>query len=215
LASSSALDMIKAAKGEGVNITAETTYHYLCLCAEQVPHKNTLFKCCPPIREESNREKLWEAVGSGLITQVISDHSPCTTNLKKLELGDFKLAWGGISSLQLGLSLVWTEASKRGYGIPTLAKWMCLQTAKLVQLDKCKGSIEVGKHADFVVWDPDYTFEVVTDDLHMKNKRTPYEGATLQGHVYATFLRGRKVYEEGEFLSEKPCGRWLHRDRAN
>jgi len=92
---------------------------------------------------------------------------------------------------------------------------MCHQTAKLVQLDKCKGSIEVGKHADFVVWDPDYTFEVVTDDLHMKNKRTPYEGATLQGHVYATFLRGRKVYEEGEFLSEKPCGRWLHRDRAN
>jgi len=212
LASSSALDMIKQAKAEAVKLTVETTYHYLYLTAEKIPSKNTLFKCCPPIREASNKEQLWQAVADGIITQLISDHSPCTTDLKKLELGDFHQAWGGIASLQLGLPLMWTEASKRGHSIPKLARWMCLQTAQLVKLDRHKGSIEVGKDADFVIWDPEKQFKVDINELHMKNKRTPYEGETLQGVVVATFLRGQKLYEDGEFTYSYPTGKWYKRE---
>jgi len=213
LASSDALQMIGQARKEGLKLSAETTYHYLCLCAERVPQKNTLFKCCPPIREDINRDKLWMGLGQGIITQVISDHSPCTTNLKKLELGNFMEAWGGIASLQLGLPLMWTEASKRGHTIVDLVQWMSTNTSKLVQLDKQKGSIEVGKDADFVIWDPEASFVVTPDKLEMKNKRTPYEGLSLKGRVHATFLRGQRVYENDKFLSDKPLGRWVKRTK--
>jgi len=211
LASSDAIDLIEQAQKQGLKLSAETTYHYLCLCAEGVLQKNTLFKCCPPIREDSNRDKLWSGLRRGVITQVISDHSPCTTNLKQLQLGDFMKAWGGIASLQLGLPLMWTEASKRGHSLTDLVQWMCINTSKLVQLDKQKGSIELGKDADFVVWDPETTFIVTPDKLEMKNKRTPYEGLSLKGRVQATFLRGQKVYENGMFLADKPTGSWVKR----
>merc|ERR1712000_641601 len=142
LSSSDAVAMLRAAKEEGLPNTAETTYHYLYFSAEDVPDGNTLFKCCPPIREKNNRDKLWQALEDGVITQVISDHSPCTTDLKLLEDGDFLKAWGGISSLQLGISIVWTQAKK--------------------------GSIEVGKDADFVVWCPEEEFVVEEDALFIQ-----------------------------------------------
>jgi allantoinase len=195
LSSSDAVEMLRAAKEEGLPISAETTYHYLYFAAEDVPDGNTLFKCCPPIRESNNRDKLWQALEAGVITQVISDHSPCTPDLKLLEDGDFLKAWGGISSLQLGLSIVWTQAKKRGFTIPQLAQWMCRSTAELVRLDAKKGSIEVGKDADFVVWDPEDEFVVEEKALHMQNKKTPYHGQRLAGTVKRTFLRGQLIYE--------------------
>jgi allantoinase len=203
LSSSDAVAMLQAAKEEGLPITAETTYHYLYFAAEDVPDGNTLFKCCPPIREKNNRDKLWQALEDGVITQVISDHSPCTPDLKLLEQGDFLKAWGGISSLQLGLSIVWTQAKKRGFTIPQVARWMCLQTAELVKLDAKKGSIEVGKEADFVVWDPEEEFVVEENALFIQNKRTPYHGERLAGTVKRTYLRGHVIYKTNEDCA--PC----------
>jgi allantoinase len=203
LSSSDAVAMLRAAKEEGLPITAETTYHYLYFSAEDVPDGNTLFKCCPPIREKNNRDKLWQALEDGVITQVISDHSPCTTDLKLLEDGDFLKAWGGISSLQLGISIVWTQAKKRGFTVPQIAQWMCLQTAELVKLDDKKGSIAVGKDADFVVWNPEEEFTVEESALYIQNKKTPYHGERLSGTVKRTFLRGQLIYETNEDCA--PC----------
>jgi allantoinase len=211
LSSSSAVPLLKKAKERGVNISCETTYHYLSLAAENVPDGNTRFKCCPPIRGLSNKDILWQALHSGIINCAVSDHSPSPIDMKGLDSGNFMKAWGGIASLQLGLNIIWTEAEKRGWTIPELAQKLCLEPAKLVGLDHLKGSIEVGKDADFVIWDPKTQFKVTPENLHMRNTDIcPYLGSTLKGKVKATILHGETIFENDHFKNQSPTGKWLN-----
>ncbi len=195
LSSSDALPMLADARARGVKITSETCPHYLCFDAEHVPAGNTLYKCAPPIREHDNRERLWQGLRDGVIDLVVSDHSPCTAALKTLERGDFHEAWGGVSSLSLGLSAVWTEAQKRGFALADVALWMSERPAFLAGLAH-KGRLAPGCDADFVAWDPEATFVVDAQKLHFKNKQTPYDGRTLSGVVHATYLRGEPVFRK-------------------
>jgi allantoinase len=212
--SSSALAMIREAKSEGVRITLETCPHYLSFVAEEIPDGATEFKCCPPVRERENSEKLWDALDEGLIELVVSDHSPCPAGMKCRDTGDFLAAWGGISSLQLRLPIMWTEMQRRGYSINRLAEWLAHAPARLAGLDKRKGSIIVGSDADILIWNPDAQFRVEPNALHHRHKLTPYAGRTLSGVVRQTFLRGQKIYDDGEF-SSVPLGAILkHQDFA-
>ena len=204
LSSADALPSIRAAKAEGVRLTVETCPHYLTLTAEQVPEGATAFKCCPPIREAANRELLWAALQDGTIDCVVSDHSPSTLDLKDLEHGDFGVAWGGVSSLQLGLSLIWTEAQRRGIGLEQVVGWMATRPAELVGLTG-KGVLAVGAAADLAVFAPAASFVVDPAKLHHKNPITPYAQQTLTGVVRRTFLAGREV--DGQ----SPHGRLLRR----
>jgi allantoinase len=208
LSSSDAIPMLRRAREEGVRISAETCSHYLYFAAEEIPDGATQFKCAPPIRERENRERLWAGLEEGVIDLVISDHSPCSPELKHLESGNFEEAWGGISSLQLGLSVLWTEASRRGHSIRDLARWMCEAPARRAGLGGRKGAIAAGHDADFVVWNPDATFRVEPSSLHHRHKLTPYAGHMLRGVVEATYLRGEKVYDRGRF-GPGPRGRVL------
>jgi allantoinase len=200
--SSDALSMLSDAKSAGLGITVETCPHYLAFAAEEIPDGVTEFKCCPPIRERGNREQLWSALGDGTIDMIVSDHSPCPPEMKLRETGDFMQAWGGISSLQLRLPIVWTEGKRRGFALQDMARWLCGAPAELVGLSKWKGAIAVGKDADLVIWNPDKQFTVEGKTLHHRHKLTPYEGRTLEGVVEKTFLRGRKIYDGGEFVGE-------------
>jgi allantoinase len=199
LSSSGALGSLRQARNEGLPFTAETTPHYLHFAAEDIPDGATPYKCAPPIRERENREKLWAALGEGLIDLVVSDHSPCTPALKKLEAGDFAEAWGGIASLQLGLPVIWTEARKRGKTIADLAGWMCEGSAKLAGLGAKKGKIAAGMDADLVIWDPEAAHVIQAAEIQHKHKITPYAGESLFGAVRSTYLRGESVYEAGSF----------------
>ena len=194
--------MLREAKAAGMNVTAETCPHYLTYAAEEIPDGATEFKCCPPIRESENRELLWSALDSGTIDMVVSDHSPCPPDMKLPETGDFLAAWGGISSLQLRLPIVWTEAQSRGFSIRDLARWLCSAPSSLVGLTNKKGAIEAGYDADIVIWNPEKQFKVEANALHHRHKLTPYHDRILQGVVEKTFLRGRKIYDAGEFLGE-------------
>lgn len=209
--SSDALPLIGQAKDEGLLITAETCPHYLAFVAEEIPDGATAFKCCPPIRERENQEKLWEALGAGLIEMVVSDHSPCPPEMKCLESGDFLQAWGGISSLQFRLPIVWTEARRRGFSIKRVTEWLCSAPARLVGLDKRKGVILAGADADIVIWNPSKTFDVGSTTIHHRHKLTPYADRRLHGVVEKTFLRGELVYDDGRFPTEKPTGSILLR----
>ena len=200
--SADALEMLRAAKSAGVEITAETCPHYLTLSAEDVPDGATQFKCCPPIRERENGEQLWQALADDTIDMIVSDHSPCPPEMKLRDTGDFLKAWGGISSLQLRLPLVWTEAQRRGFSVTEVARWLCTAPARLVGLAERKGMIAPGYDADLVVWNPARQFEVIGEKLHHRHKLTPYEGRSLNGVVEQTFLRGRKIYDEGEFVGD-------------
>jgi allantoinase len=206
--SADSLSLLGAAKAAGLKFTAETCPHYLTFAAEEIPDGATEFKCCPPIRERENREQLWRALGSGTIDLIVSDHSPCPPEMKLRASGDFLKAWGGISSLQLRLSSVWTEGKRRGHSIADLTRWLCDAPAKLVGLDKRKGRLAVGCDADVVIWNPEKQFRVAGEALHHRHKLTPYEGRMLSGIVEKTFLRGRKIYDGGEFIGE-PGGVFL------
>lgn len=200
--SADSVSLLAQAKATGVRITAETCPHYLSFAAEDVPDGATEFKCCPPIRERENREQLWDALRDNTIDMVVSDHSPCPPSMKLQESGDFMAAWGGISSLQLRLPAVWTEAKRRGFTLLDLSRWLCSAPANLVSLQQKKGAIAVGLDADLVVWNPSAQFKVEGAKLEHRHKLTPYEGLTLQGKVETTYLRGQKIYEAGALTSE-------------
>lgn len=189
----------------------ETCFHYLCLSAGMIPNGHPEFKCCPPIRDEGNRELLWQALIDGTIDSVVSDHSPCITELKKLDEGDIMGAWGGISSLGLGLSLLWTEGKRRGITINQIISWVSRKTAEHAGLSEVKGSIAVGRDGDLVIWDPEAEFKVSSESLYFKNKLSAYEGMTLYGVVLQTFLRGSLVYDsvKKDFDARGPRGKLL------
>ncbi|MFB7575948.1 allantoinase AllB [Streptomyces sp. NPDC056165] len=206
LSAAAALPVIDAARHDGVAITAETCPHYLSFSAEDIPDGATLFKCSPPVREDANREALWRALADGVVECIVSDHAACTAGEKHLDSGDFGAAWPGISSLQLGLSAVWTEASERGHALSDIARWMAEAPAQLVGLRR-KGAIAVGNDADLVWFAPDETFVVDPATLMHRNPITAYAGRQLKGLVRATWLRGKRV-------GGNPAGRQLRRGEA-
>jgi allantoinase len=197
--SADALGTLRAARKAGASVTVETCPHYLHFAAEDIRQGATEFKCCPPIRERANREQLWEALRDGTIDMVVSDHSPCPPEMKLREQGDFMKAWGGISSLQLRLPVMWTEASARGFELNQVTEWLCGAPARQVGLAERKGSITVGGDADIVIWNPDREFRVTPEMVQHRHKLTPYAGEVLRGVVEKTFLRGQMVYDGGEF----------------
>jgi allantoinase len=207
LSAASALPLIAAARAEGLRVTAETCPHYLTLDAGHVPEGATEFKCCPPIRDAANADQLWQALADGLITGVVSDHSPCTPELKRRDTGDFASAWGGIASVQLGLPVIWTAARARGHTLAEVVDWMARRPADLVGL-RGKGRIEVGADADLVAFDAEDSFVVDPARLQHKNPVTPYAGRKLTGVVRTTWLRGHAV------TGETARGRFLTREDA-
>ena len=207
LATAEALPAIRSARASGVALSVETCPHYLTFAAEEIADGATAFKCAPPIRSRENRERLWSALAAGDIDMIATDHSPAPPVLKHLGDGDFLRAWGGIASLQLGLSVVWTGAAERGIPLRRLADWLAANPATLAGLST-KGAIAPGRDADFVVWDPDAETTVDARALYHRHAVTPYDGQPLRGRVLTTILRGEKVFNRGEFAS-LPLGRTL------
>jgi allantoinase len=205
VSSAEVLPVLAEARADGLPVTAETCPHYLTFTAEEIPDGATQFKCCPPIREQDNRERLWAGLRDGVLDIVVSDHSPSTVALKALDTGDFGVAWGGISSLQLGLSAVWTGARERGCSLAEVVGWMSTGPARFAGLAR-KGSITVGADADFCVFAPDDGYVVEASRLHHKNAITPYSGRRLAGAVRQTWLRGETID-----LEAGPRGRLLTR----
>lgn len=226
-----AIPTLREARAHGVQITAETCPHYLSLAAEEIKHGDTRHKCCPPIRDQLNQDGLWAEMmraDDSVIKTVVSDHSPCTPNLKLLPAhvpgavesssaeatpGDFFSAWGGISSVGLGISIMWTEATRGGrdFGIEDLVRWCCKNTAKQVGLEHQKGELAVGLDGDVAVFDDEAEFLVQPNTMLFRNKCSPYQGKVLRGVVKETWLRGKKVHDREDGFGEKagPSGKLL------
>ena len=192
LSAADALPVVREARARGVRLSVETCPHYLTLTGDDVADGHTEFKCCPPIRDAANRDLLWEALADGTLDLVVSDHSPCTPELKRFDTGDFGDAWGGIASVQVGLPALWTEARRRGHGLADVVRWMAERPAALAGLTR-KGRLAVGHDADLCVLAPDASFTVDPATLHHRNPVTAYAGRTLTGTVRQTWLRGIRI----------------------
>ncbi len=210
LATSEALEMLRAAKSEGLPVTVETCPHYLHFSSDKIADGQTLFKCAPPIRSRENWEKLWQGLREGVIDLVATDHSPCPPEMKRVSERDFRTAWGGIASLSLALPVMWTEANCRGFTLADIAWWMAEGPARLAGCDSRKGRIAKDFDADFVVFDPEAEFVAAEEYLFYRHRVSPYLGEKLRGTVKATYLRGNCVFADGDFPGE-PIGGELRR----
>jgi allantoinase len=200
LSSADSIPQIAKAKKKGLPLTVETGQHYLFFNAEEIRDGQTAFKCAPPIRERANNEKLWQALKDGTIDFVATDHSPAPPDRKETASGNFMKAWGGISSIQFALPVLWTAARQHGAAIPDIANWLAAKPASLPRLQDTKGKIAIGYDADLVVWDPDRSFHVSEELVLHKHKLTPYSGQQLYGVVEQTWLAGEKVFDQGKYL---------------
>ncbi|KAJ4142732.1 Allantoinase [Fusarium falciforme] len=254
LSATQCIPLLKAARASGINITAETCFHYLGLTAEEIEKGDTRHKCCPPIREGKNRDGLWEELVTedSCIRTVVSDHSPCTPQLKLLpqhldrerpamphkdsgivveredevkeqSRGDFFAAWGGISSVGLGLPILHTAAKKRAEfsqtpSITDIVRLCCQATAAQVGLSHRKGALKAGMDADICVFDDADEWTFTQGDMRWKNRCSPWEGHEFTGRVKETWLRGKKVFELGAgnngFIAGKPSGESITEKRT-
>ncbi len=201
LSSSNSISNIQIAKNQGLQLTTETCPQYLFFNAENIPDAATAFKCAPPIREAENNEQLWNALKNGTIDFIVTDHSPAPPELKAIDSGNFKTAWGGIAGLQFSLPVVWTKAKEKGFSIADISRLMTTNIARFLNLEDKKGKIQEGYDADLVVWHPEAEFTVTKDIIQHRHKVTPYENLTLSGVVEKTFIGGHKVYDSGAFLA--------------
>ena len=241
-----AIPMLREARAQGVNITAETCFHYLALAAERVQHGDTRHKCCPPIRTQKNQDGLWDEIlrtgNDSVIQTVVSDHSPCTPNLKLLPAslervgvakttpasvleastdskGNFFAAWGGISSVGLGLPILWTAGRRHNISIEDVVRWCCINTAAQVGLSHQKGDLKVGLDADFCVFDDTREWMLGRESMLFRNKVSPYEGKVMRGMVKETWVRGVRIFAREErgvagFVNGKATGKLLLEPRT-
>jgi allantoinase len=203
LSSADAIEQIIKAKQKGLPLTVETGQHYLYFNAEDIKDGQTQFKCAPPIREKANNEKLWDALKKGIIDFVATDHSPAPPAMKEIQSGNFMKAWGGISSIQFALPVLWTAAKKHQCTLTDISRWLCEKPAVLAGQQNNKGKIAKGYDANIVVWDPDQLFTVTEDNIYHKHKLTPYLDEELYGVVEQTFLKGETVFDKGKFILNK------------
>ncbi|SPQ24815.1 ec7fddb4-bd94-4eb9-a491-9aec9ddaa693 [Thermothielavioides terrestris] len=275
LSAAECIPLLREARRRGVNVTAETCFHYLGFAADDIPDGDTRHKCCPPIRSQTNQLGLWREIAdpAGCIQTVVSDHSPCTPELKLLPphlqtefqdgprppmqhadsgidvsppedekreeeqeemkqaevetasltadearpaktQGDFFAAWGGISSVGLGLPILHTAAAAAAadgaLSVVDIVRLCSQATAKQVGLAHRKGGIRAGMDADLCVFDDADVWTLRAADMRWKNRCSPWEGHTFRGRVHETWLRGRKVFqlggENGGFVGGQPIG---------
>lgn len=194
LSSAEALPMIESARREGLPLSVETTQHYLVFSAEEIPDGDTTYKCAPPIREKANNDQLWNALKSGLIDFVATDHSPAPPDIKEISSGDFSKAWGGIAGLQFALPSFWTAAKARGFTVSDVARLMSSSPADFLTISG-KGRLAKGCDADFFIWEPESEISFEGEDIEHRHKVSPYAGKKYFGKVISTYLNGIKVYE--------------------
>ncbi|WP_310558375.1 allantoinase AllB [Flavobacterium sp.] len=206
VASAEALIKIATAKKEGLPITAETCTQYIYFNAEDIPDASCIYKCAPPIREKANNDQLKNAFSTGVLDFITTDHSPAPPSIKEMETGNLKKAWGGIAGIQFLLNGSWT-ALKNTMTLQQFIPLVTSKPAKFIKSDK-KGSIAIGKDADFVIWNPEKTSIVKEDDILFRYKISAYVNQNLSGVVTETIVNGETIYKN-KSIQSKNKGQWL------
>lgn len=210
ISTAAAIDLIHEAKLQGQDVSAETCPHYLMLSEIDMNELGAIAKCAPPLRSQTEREKLWEVLAQGKIDLIASDHSPCPTVLKVNAGLSFFEAWGGISGAQSSLELMFHEGvNVRGLPVTLISRLLAENPAKRFGMGHCKGSIAIGMDADLVVLNPNTSYTLTEMNLLYRHKHSPYLGMNFSCKVAATICRGNVVYTSEEGVISGESGQWL------
>lgn len=201
------VEEVTRARQAGVDVTCETCTHYLYFETDELDAIGPVVKCSPPIRDKKAQDGLWEKVMKEEIYFVTSDHSPCTPDLK--DTTNAFEAWGGISGVQNNVDVLFDEGvQKRGMSLNTFANIIATNPAKRYDLTS-KGSITVGKDADFVLIKPNAPYVLKAEELEYKNKISPYIGREIGAQIARTILRGATIYSQEEGVVEECRGQFI------
>jgi dihydroorotase len=184
------LASIEAAKSRGLPITCGTSINHLTLNENDIGDYRTFLKLRPPLRHEDERRALVEAIATGLVDVIVSDHDPQDVETKRLPFAEAEPGAVGLETmLAAGLRLVHSG----DVSLPTLLRAMSTRPAEILGLEQ--GRLAKGAPADLVRFDPDEPFVVDPSELHSRCKNTPFDTARLQGRVKSTFVAGECAFE--------------------
>jgi dihydroorotase-like cyclic amidohydrolase len=209
ICSANAVQLLKKTRDDNPDLylTWETSSSYLNFSSSDVSTGDTRFKMNPPVRDEKNQELLKFLLKLDSIDTVNSYHRPVKPSLKFLHQGDFQRAMNGVCSAGLTLQTTWAALKQRKATLCKLSRLLCETPARIAGLHD-KGSIEVGKHADLVVWDPAELIEIGFEEVFYRHPQVcPFLGRQLPGKIHKVYLRGQAAYSPPYFA---PLGKALH-----
>lgn len=209
MTSSEALDLLSWAKGRGVKVTGETSPCYLFLSTEDLRRLGPYGKVDPPLRGPEHQKALWQALESGLLDVVASDHAPYTREEKERGWIDIFDAPSGSVGVETTLPLMLDSVYKGLLSLERIVEVFSTNPARILGLYPRKGCISIGSDADLVVVDTKAEFEIRGEDLHSKQRITPFEGFRGRGKPIITVVRGEVIWEDGEILGRPGYGKFL------
>jgi dihydroorotase len=188
VSSAGAVDLIRKAKTQGINLTAEVTPHHLTLTENMVITCGTHAKVNPPLRTEKDRNALVEALREGVIDVIATDHAPHTEADKARS---FDQAAFGISGLETALGSLMSLVHRGEIDLITLISRLTYQPAQIIRGSGLSGSLKIGSPADVTIFDPNFRWAVDPDRFASRGKNTPLAGMTLRGKVMMTIVGGK------------------------
>jgi allantoinase len=218
LASGEALDVVSAARFENLPVSAETCPQYLAFTVEDLERLGSLLKTAPVVKDEADRERLWQGLVSGELSFVATDHAAGKWPDEK-QTGSVWTDYGGVPGVELMLPYLYSEGLRAGrMTLQRLVEVTSAEPARFFGIDHRKGHLREGYDADFVVFDESEQWTVSGSNLHNLNRYTPFEGREWTGRVRATYVRGVSAFErrpEGtEFFAPAGTGQWVKRGVA-
>ncbi len=201
-------ELISQAREKGIDVTGETCPHYLVCNENRWKEVGANFKINPPLRSEEFRVSLWKLLKAGMIHLVASDHAPHVPNIDLNIFNNFS----GSPGVETMLPLIFDEGVNKGrIGLTDLVRVLAYNPARLTGIYPQKGVIAVGSDADIVVFDPDHEWVIEGSKLRSQSGWSLYEGMKIKGKVRTTFVRGKRVFADGEVIGEKGYGVWVKR----
>jgi allantoinase len=206
------LEMVRAAKAEGMNITAETCPHYLLLNYDYMKKVGPYGKFIPPMRAEEDKLALWSGINDGTIDYICSDHAPHTKESKDAGWENIWLSGNGNPGLETIVPLMLDQVNKGRLSIQQLALLLSTRPAKLFKLYPKKGIITLGSDADLTIVDMKKEWAIKAEYMYSKSAETTiYEGWEVKGKPMLTVVRGEVVSENGEIVGKMGYGRYQKR----
>ncbi|MDG6940198.1 MAG: allantoinase AllB [Nitrososphaerota archaeon] len=207
-----AVDVIRAAKAEGLPVTCETCPHYLVFTKQALEKMGSRAKYNPPARSEDDVEALWRGIADGTIDIVVSDHAPHTEEEKRMDI------WGappGTPGVETRLPVFLAAAERRGLGVQGTVRLMSTKVAEIFGVDGRKGDIRPGMDADVALVDLKARWKVRKEDLQTAAKGTSiFDGMEAVGRVELTLLRGVVIYESGGAFAGPGTGEFIPGPKA-